>query len=231
MVKNVVLVHGGLVDGSSWAKVIPLLEAHGLHVTAVQNPLTSLADDVATTVRALALQDGPTLLVGHSWGGVVITEAGMHPAVVGLAYVAGFAPGPGQSLAEVAAQGPAAAGGQHVTIDAAGFVRFTRQGLDEDLAPDASAAERRLLFATQQPLAVATRSEKVTAAAWQTKPSWYLVADHDRIVHPELQRAMAQNIKATTRSVAAGHLPLIAQSDQVAAFIVEAALAAGSKIG
>ena len=230
MIKNIVLVHGGLVDGSSWAKVIPLLEAHGLHVTAVQNPLTSLADDVAATTRTLVLQDGPTLLVGHSWGGVVITEAGMHPAVVGLAYVAGFAPGPGQSLADVAEQGPTAAGGQHVSVDEVGFVRFTRQGFDEDLAPDASTAERRLLFATQQPLAAATRSEKVTVAAWQTKPSWYLVADDDRIVHPELQRAMARNIKATTRAVAAGHIPMFAQPEQVATFIAEAAQAVGREI-
>jgi len=126
MVKNIVLVHGGLVDGSSWAKIIPLLEAHGLNVTAGQNPLTSLADDVATTTRALALQDGPTLLVGHSWAGVVITEAGTHPAVAGLAYVAAFAHSPGQSLADVAQQGPAASGGQHFTVDAAGFVRMTR---------------------------------------------------------------------------------------------------------
>jgi len=126
MVNNIVLVHGGLVDGSSWAKVIPLLEAQGHEVTAVQNPLTSLADDVATTRRALALLSRPALLVGHSWGGVVITEAGVHPAVAGLAYVCAFAPAPGQSLADVAAQGPAPAGGQHFTADAAGFARITR---------------------------------------------------------------------------------------------------------
>ena len=223
MIHNIVLVHGGLVDGSSWAKVIPLLEAQGYTVTAVQNPLTSLADDVAATTRALALQDGPTLLVGHSWGGVVITEAGMHPAVVGLAYVAAFAPSSGQSLGDIAASGPAAAAGQHFTVDAAGFVRYTRQGWDEDLGPDVSAAERRLLFATQQPLAATTRSEPVAAAAWQTKPSWYLVSDDDRIVHPDLQRSMAQKINATTRSVEAGHLSIFSQPQQVAAFLAEAA--------
>ena len=223
MVKNIVLVHGGLVDGSSWASIIPLLEAEGHEVTAVQNPLTSLADDVATTTRALALQDGPVLLVGHSWGGVVITEAGAHPAVAGLAYVCAFAPAPGQSLANVASQGPAPAGGQHYTADAAGFARITRRGLDEDLAPDATPAERRLLYATQKPLAAASRAEKVSAAAWQTKPSWYLVAEHDRVANPELQRAMARRIGATTRSVAAGHLPLLSQPAAVAAFILEAA--------
>lgn len=231
MIKNIVLVHGGLVDGSSWAKIIPLLEAQGHEVTAVQNPLTSLADDVATTRRALDLQDGPVLLVGHSWGGVVITEAGTHPAVVGLAYVCAFAPAPGQSLADVAAQGPAPAAGQHFTVDATGFVRYTRQGWDEDLGPDVSAAERRLLFATQQPLAAATRGEPVTAAAWQTKPSWYLISDNDRIVHPDLQRAMAQKINATTHSVAAGHLPIISQPQQVAAFLAEAAQQVGQGLG
>ena len=229
MIKNIVLVHGGLVDGSSWAKIIPLLEAQGHEVTAVQNPLTSLADDVATTRRALDLQDGPTLLVGHSWGGVVITEAGTHPAVVGLAYVCAYAPAPGQSLAEVAAQGPAATGGQHFTVDAAGFVRYTRQGWNEDLGPDVSAAERRLLFAIQQPLAAATRSEPVAAAAWQGKPSWYLVSDDDRIVHPDLQRRMAQRMGAATRSVAAGHLPMLSQPGQVAAFILAAAQQTGSQ--
>ena len=227
MIKNIMLVHGGLVDGSSWAKIIPLLEAQGHEVTAVQNPLTSLADDVATTRRALALQDGPVLLVGHSWGGVVITEAGTHPAVVGLAYVCAFAPAPGQSLAEVAAQGPTPAGGRHFTADAAGFARITRQGLDEDLAPDATPAERRLLYATQKPLAATSRGEKVTAAAWQTKPSWFLVTELDRVAHPELQRLMAERMGATVRSVAAGHLPLLSQPAAVAAFILEVARQVG----
>ncbi|WP_310393568.1 alpha/beta hydrolase [Hymenobacter sp.] len=227
MVKNIVLVHGGLVDGSSWAKVIPLLEAQGLEVTAVQNPLTGLADDVAAATRALALQDGPALLVGHSWGGVVITEAGTHPAVAGLAYVCAFAPSPGESLVDVSARGPAAAGGRHFTADAAGFVRITRQGLDEDLGPDVVEAERRLLFATQHPLAAASQGEPVGAAAWQTKPSWYLVTENDRTLHPDLQRAMAQQIGATTRSVASGHLPIFSQPTAVAGFLIEAARQVG----
>lgn len=148
--------------------------------------------------------------------------------MAGLAYMAAFAPSPGQSLADVAQQGPAASGGQHFTVDAAGFVRMTRQGMDEDLAHDVPAAERRLLFATQQPLAAATCGEKVTAAAWQSKPSWYFVSEHDRILNPELQRSMAQKIQANTRSVAVGHLPMLSQPDQVAAFVVEAAQQAGA---
>lgn len=229
MVNNIVLVHGGLVDGSSWAKVIPLLEAQGYDVTAVQNPLTSLADDVAATTRALALQNGSTLLVGHSWGGVVITEAGNHPAVVGLVYLAGFAPGAGESLGDVAQRGPEASGGQHFTADAAGFVRLSRQGWDEALAPDLPAAERGLLFATQHPLAAATRGEPVTTAAWQTKPAWYLVADDDRMASPELQRTMAHAIRATTRSLPSGHMLILSHPAEVAAFIVEAAQHIGAQ--
>ena len=163
------------------------------------------------------------LLVGHSWGGMVITEAGNDPKVVGLVYLAAFAPGPSQSLSDVARQGPASPGGQQFTADAAGFVRITRQGMEVDLASDVPAAERRVLFATQQPLAAAIRNEKVGAAAWQAKPSWYLIATDDRMVSPDLQRTMTQNIHATTGTVAAGHLPMLAQPAQVAAFIVEAA--------
>ena len=223
MIKNIVLVHGAIVDGSSWAKIIPLLEAQGHEVTAVQNPLTALADDVAATQRALDLQDGSVLLVGHSWGGVVVTEAGNHALVVGLVYLAGFAPGSGESLAEVASQGPAASGGQQFVADAMGFVRIRRQGMDEDLGPDVPAAERRVLFAAQHPFAAASAGQAVTTAAWKTKPSWYLVADDDRMVSPELQRAMAHKIGATTQSLAAGHLPMLSQPARVAAFIIEAA--------
>ena len=222
-IKNVVLVHGGLVDGSSWAKVIPLLQAAGLHVTAVQNPLTSLADDVAATTRAIARLGGPVLLVGHSWGGIVITEAGDNPAVAGLVYVAAYAPAPGQSLQDVAQQGPAPAGGQHLRPDAAGFLTITPEGLAADLGPDLTEAERHLFLAVQQPLAAAATAEKVTVAAWQTRPSWYVVAADDRTVNPEAQRAMAQQINATVCTVPGSHLLILSQPARVAACIVEAA--------
>ena len=227
--KNIVLVHGGLVDGSSWAKVIPTLLAQGYRVTAVQNPLTSLADDVATTTRALNRQDGPVLLVGHSYGGMVITEAGQHPLVAGLVYVAAFAPDQGQSLGDVAQQGPPAAGGQHLRPDAAGFLSITRQGIDEDLGFDLPTAERDLLFATQQPFAAGATAEKAAAAAWQGKLSWYLICTNDRTVNPDLQHALAQKIGATTRTVAASHLPMFSQPDQVAAIILEAAQQVGAR--
>ncbi|MGI4886203.1 MAG: alpha/beta fold hydrolase [Janthinobacterium lividum] len=221
--KNIVLVHGGLVDGSSWARIIPLLQAAGYHVTAVQNPLTALADDVATTTRAIARHDGPVLLVGHSYGGMVITEAGDHPAVAGLVYVAAYAPDQGQSLSDAAQQGPAPAGGQNLRPDAAGFLTVTPEGLAADLGPDLTPAERQLFLAVQQPLFGGATQEKVRAAAWQTKPNWYVVAADDRTVNPDLQRAMAHKINATTRTVPGSHLFILSQPALVAAAIIEAA--------
>lgn len=227
-IKNIVLVHGGLVDGSSWAKVIPLLHAAGLHVTAVQNPLTSLADDVATTTRAIARQDGPVLLVGHSYGGVVVTEAGNNAQVAALAYVAAYAPEAGQSLQDAAGVGPAPAGGQNLRPDAAGFLTITPEGLAADLGPDLSEAEQQLFLAVQQPLAAGATGDKVTTAAWATKPSWYLVSEDDRTVNPLLQHATAQRIRATTRTAPGSHLLVLSQPDKVAAFIIEAAQQAGA---
>jgi len=135
-VRNIVIVHGAWADGSSWSKVIPLLQAKGLHVVAVQNPLTSLADDVAATKRAIALQDGPVLLVGHSYGGVVITEAGNDPKVVGLVYVAALAPSDGESVASVTKPFPPAPLGSEVRADAEGFLTVTPKGIAEDFAQD-----------------------------------------------------------------------------------------------
>lgn len=227
-IKNIVLVHGGLVDGSSWAKVIPLLQAEGLHVTAVQNPLTSLADDVAATTRAIARHDGPVLLVGHSYAGMIITEAGDNPAVAGLVYVAAYAPDLGQSLSDAAQQGPAPAGGQNLRPDAAGFLTITPEGLAADLGPDLTPAEQRLFLATQQPLAAGATTEKVKAAAWQTKPSWYIISADDRTVNPDMQRAIAQKINATTRTVPGSHMFILSQPALVAAAIIEAAQQIGA---
>lgn len=227
-IKNVVLVHGALADGSSWAKIIPLLEAQGLHVTAVQNPLTSLAADVAATKRALALQDGPTLLVGHSWGGMVITEAGNDPKVAGLVYVAAAAPDAGQSLGELTANAPTP-GVKNFKPDAEGFLSLTPKGINEDFAQDLSAAERKVLLAVQQPVAVTALGDKVTTAAWKTKPSWYIVASDDRMISPELERTMAKKINATTLTLKSSHVPMLSQPDKVATFIVDAAKKAGTK--
>jgi pimeloyl-ACP methyl ester carboxylesterase len=219
-VKNIVLVHGAFADGSSWAKIIPLLEAKGLHVTAVQNPLTSLADDVAATKRTLAQQDGPVLLVGHSWGGMVISDAGNDPKVAGLVYVAAAAPDPNQSLGELTKDAPTA-GLKQIKADA-GFLSMSPQGINEDFAQDLTPTERKVIAATQQPVAAAF-GDKMATVAWQTKPSWYIVASNDHMISPALEQAMAKKIKATTLTLAASHVPMLSQPQKVADFIVEAA--------
>jgi len=222
-VKNIVLVHGTWADGSSWAKVIPLLQAKGYHVTAVQNPLTSLPDDVAATTRALDLQDGPTLLVGHSWGGVVITEAGNHPKVTGLVYVAAAAPEEGQSFLELVQTATATPGNDEIRPDAYGYVSMSAKGIVEDFAQDLPQVEQQLLIATQGPQAFSALKDKVTQAAWKTKPSWYIVAANDRMINPDLERALAKKMKATTTTLTSSHVAMLAQPEQVAAVIVEAA--------
>lgn len=226
-VKNIVLVHGALADGSSWSKIIPLLQAKGLHVTCVQNPLTSLADDVAATRRALALQDGPVLLIGHSWGGMVITEAGNDPKVKGLVYVAAAAPDAGQSLGELTKDAPTP-GVNEFRPDAAGFLSLSHKGMLEDFGQDLPLAQRELMDAVQQPLAAAAIGDKVTTVAWQTRPSWYIVASEDRMISPDLERTMAKKIHATTLELKSSHVPMLSQPAKVAAFIVEAALQAGA---
>ena len=226
-VKNVVLVHGAFADGSSWAKIIPLLEAKGLHVTAVQNPLTSLADDVAATKRALAQQDGPVLLVGHSWGGMVISDAGNDPKVAGLVYVAAAAPDANQSLGELTKDAPTP-GLKKIKADA-GFLSMTPQGINEDFAQDLTPTERKVIVATQQPVAAAAFGDKMATVAWQTKPSWYIVASNDHMISPALEQAMAKKIKATTLTLPASHVPMLSQPQKVADFIAEAAKKAPAK--
>jgi pimeloyl-ACP methyl ester carboxylesterase len=182
-VKNVVLVHGAFADGSSWAKVIPALQARGLRVIAVQNPLTSLADDVAAARRAIDMMDGPVLMVGHSWGGVVITEAGNDPKVAGLLYVAALAPGDGQSVADAVQGTPPAPGNAEYRVDASGFQSLTAKGIDQFFAQDVPAAERKIIFATQGPWAKTAPTEKVSKAAWKNKPSWSIIAGADRMIN------------------------------------------------
>lgn len=222
-VKNVVLVHGAFADASSWAKVIAFLQAKGINVIAVQNPLSSLKDDVAATKRAIALMDGPVLLVGHSWAGVVITEAGNDPKVAGIMYVAAFAPGNGESLNDVAKTLPPGPGNEEVTADASGFLSLTSKGIHEDFAQDLAIAERKILFASQGTWSAAALGEKISVAAWKTKPSWYMVAKRDRMINPDLQRKMSKNIKATIIEINSGHIPMVSQPWKVASFIIEAA--------
>ncbi|MGA0557096.1 alpha/beta fold hydrolase [Larkinella sp. VNQ87] len=222
-IKNVVLVHGTWADGSSWGKVIPLLEAKGLHVRAVQNPLTSLGDDVAATKRAIELQDGPVLLVGHSWGGVVITEAGNHDQVAGLVYVAAVAPEEGQSFLDTVQTAPATPGNDQIRPDAYGFVSMSPTGIFEDFAQDLPEAEQKLILATQGPQAFTALTEKITKAAWKQKPSWFIVAANDRMINPDLERTLAQKLNAKTLEIPTSHVAMLADPEAVASVILEAA--------
>jgi pimeloyl-ACP methyl ester carboxylesterase len=222
-VKNVILVHGAFADGSSYAKVIPLLEAKGLHVTAVQNPLSSLADDVSATKRAIANQDGPVILVGHSWAGMVISEAGNDPKVAGLVYIAALIPDEGQSGNDVLKPYPAAPGLAEVKPDAAGFLSLTRKGIDEDFVPDLSPVERDIAYATQGPWNSTCLADKVSSPAWKTKPSWSIAAENDRILPPEYEQAVSKHIRATTKTLRAGHVPMLSRPEEVADVIIEAA--------
>ncbi|MBV8103973.1 MAG: alpha/beta hydrolase [Hyphomicrobiales bacterium] len=228
-VKNIVLVHGAWADASSWSKVIPLLQAKGLHVVAVQNPLTSLADDVAATKRAIALQDGPVLLVGHSYGGVVITEAGNDPKVAGLVYVAAFAPAEGESVGSVTKPYPPAPLGNELRPDAQGFLTVTPKGIADDFAQDLSDQEKQILTATQGQTAAAVFGATVTTAAWKAKPSWYVIAGNDRAIPPELEKAEAAAIKATSITLPSSHVAMLSHPKEVAELIEQAAAKAGSR--
>ena len=222
-VKNIVLVHGAFADGSSWAKVIPLLQAKGYNVIAVQNPLTSLTDDVAATKRAIALMDGPVLLAAHSYGGMVITEAGKDPKVVGLLYVAALVPEEGQNANDVNGSMPTTGVEKKFHVSPEGFVSLSVKGIDENFVPDASPVERKLVYATQVPLAASAGEEKVYNPAWKTKPSWYIVATQDGVINPDLERFKAKLIKATTIELISGHVPMISQPKKVTDFIIGAA--------
>src|SRR5215470_4039634 len=221
-VKNIVLVHGAFADGSSWARVIPILQAQGYSVTAVQNPLSSLADDVAATRRAIARQDGPVILVGHSWAGMVISEAGNDPRVAGLVYIAALAPDAGQSGGDVTKGYPPTPGIQQAKPDAEGYLWLTRKGIDEDFVPDLPPAERAIVFATQGPWNSKALNDRVMTPAWKTKPSWFIVVN-DRMLPPEYERAIAKHIGARTTTLTSGHVPMLSQPQAVAEVIVDAA--------
>jgi pimeloyl-ACP methyl ester carboxylesterase len=223
-VRNIVLVHGAWADGSSWNKIIPLLERKGLHVTAVHLPFTALADDAAAVKRAVALQDGPVLLVGHSYGGVVITEAGGDPKVAGLVYVAAFAPDQGQSAGDVNNQYAPTPGDKEFLPDANGFLRLSDKGIAEDFAQDLTAAEKQLIVATQGQVSGPNElGAKITTAAWKQKPTFYIVADQDRMIAPELEKKFAEQMQAKTIHIASSHVPMLSHPVEVADFITTAA--------
>ena len=219
---SVVIVHGAFADGSDWAKVIPLLQAKGVRVTAVQNPLTSLDDDVAAAKRAIDAAPGKVVLVGHSWGGTVITQAGVNDKVASLVYVAAFAPDVGQAVADLGKAYPTPAGAAHLQADASGFLSLTSEGMSKHFAQDLSAAQTAVMTATQGPIAGKAFGEKVSVAAWKTKPSWYLVAGADHMIQPALQRDFARQIGAKVSEVKTSHVPQQSAPDKVAATILDA---------
>ena len=222
-IKNIVLVHGAFADGSCWSKVIARLQAKDYNVIAVQNPLTSLSDDVATATRAIAQMDGAVLLVAHSYGGMVISEAGKDPKVAGLLYVAALVPEEGQDGNDVNAAMPTTGVEKEFRISPEGFASLSEKGINEHFAQDTSPEERKIIYATQVPLHVAAIQEKVHNPAWKTKPSWYIVAAQDRVINPDLERFKARLIKATTIELTSSHVPMISQPDKVTDFIIEAA--------
>jgi pimeloyl-ACP methyl ester carboxylesterase len=222
-VKNIVLVHGAWADGSSWSKIIPILEARGFHVVAVQNPLTSLVDDVASANRTINAQDGPVLLVGHSYGGAVITEAGNNPKVVGLVYVAAFAPDAGESAGSLAKPYGPTPGVTELRPIEDGFLVLTPKGVQEDFAPDLSLAEQTEMIATQAATQGAALGAPITKAAWRTKPSWFVVASNDRMIAPEQERFTAKRMNAKTLTLPTSHVPMLSKPQEVATFIGDAA--------
>jgi pimeloyl-ACP methyl ester carboxylesterase len=222
MVRNVVLVHGAYADGSSWAGVIKHLQGAGLNVTSVQNPLTSLADDVAFTRRALALQDGPAILAGHSFAGTVITEAGVDPKVVGLVYVAARAPDAGEDYGALAKQFPAPpANAGLIFVD--GFGGLTEDAFLNDFANGVDPAQARVLYAAQGRIAQDLFLDRTTVAAWKTKPSWYALSLQDRTTSPDLERFLANRMSASTIEIDAGHLALVTHPQEVGELILSAA--------
>lgn len=227
-IKNIVLVHGAFADGSSYAKVIPLLREKGFRVTAVQNPLSSLAEDVAATKRALALQDGPVILVGHSWGGMVISEAGNDPKVVGLVYIAAIVPKEGEGANDVLKPYPPTPGLGHMSPDAAGYLSLTRQGVEEDFVPDLPSAERDIVFVTQGPWNSTALAEKVPNPAWKSRPSWFITVN-DRILPADYEKVIAKHIKAHTTALPSGHVPMLSRPKEVAAVIIDAAKGVGTR--
>jgi pimeloyl-ACP methyl ester carboxylesterase len=223
-VRNIVLVHGAFVDGSSWNGVVAKLQQKGYHVSSVQNPLTSLADDVAATRRVLARETGPVLLVGHSWGGVVITEVAANaPNVAGLVYVAALAPQLHESAMDVMKAGGPMPAGQAISKDANGFLWVDRARYRADLAADVPETLARVLAAAQVPIAASAFDEQVDQVGWKDKPSWYVLTTKDRAVSPDLQKAIAQRIGAKVVPVASSHLAPVSHAGAVAEAIDHAA--------
>jgi pimeloyl-ACP methyl ester carboxylesterase len=222
---SIVLVHGGFVDGSGWQDVYNILKKDGYNVSVVQNPTTSLADDVAFTRRVIGAQPGKVLLVGHSYGGVVITEAGNDPKVAGLAYIAAFAPDQGESVAKLIANPAPGAAVPPILPPQDGFLMLDQAKFAASFAGDLSLEQANFMAASQVPWGVNALGGEVTTAAWKTRPSWYMVAKDDKMIPPDAQRGMSRRVGATVVEVAGSHAVYVSQPNAVASFIAKAAQA------
>ena len=224
MTKNIVLVHGAFADGSSWNRVIRMLQAKDYNVTAVQQPLTSLEEDVAITRHILSMQQGPAILVGHSYGGVIITVAGNEPNVSALVYIAAYAPDEGENINELKSKFPPAPGAAHVRPDDQGYVWIERTAFPEFFAGDVDPQEARVMAAVQMPWKVS--ASKISKPAWRSRPCWYQISERDKMINPELQHFMAKRIGATTISLDASHASAVSHPREIADLIMSAASAA-----
>jgi len=222
-VKNVVLVHGGFVDGSGWQDVYDVLTKDGYNVSIVQNPTISLADDVAATKRTLAAQNGPAILVGHSYGGVVITEAGNDPKVAGLVYIAAFAPDTGESVSALIKNPPPGAPVPPILPPQDGYLFLDRTQFRASFAADVNADAAAFMADSQVPWGLDALNGAVSSPAWKTKPSWYLVSTDDRMIPPDAQRAMSKRAGATVTEVKGSHAVYVSQPKAVATLIEKAA--------
>src|SRR5438105_7468665 len=223
---NIVLVHGGFVDGSGWESVYQILKEDGYNVSIVQNPTISLEDDVAVTRRILAAQDGPAILVGHSYGGAVITEAGNDPKVVGLVYITPFAPDRGESVATLIKDPPPGAPVPPILPPQDGYLFLDRAKFPASFAADVDSERAAFMADSQVPWGVEALSGTINEPAWRTKPSWYLLVTEDKMIPPAAQRFMSQRAGATVEEVAGSHAIYVSRPDAVAAIIKKAAGAA-----
>ena len=222
-VKNIVLVHGAFADGSSWSKVIPLLQKMDYHVVTVQNPMTSLADEVAFTKRIIALQDGPLILVAHSWGGAVITQAGDDPKVAGLVYITAYAPEVGESSNDAGTPYGWTSGQKQIRLTADKFATLTTEGMLNYVTEGLPMEERQLALATQGQSYGPMFDEKLTVAAWKTKPTWALISTQDQMLSPAMEATMAKRMDAVTVSVESCHMVIQQLPNEVASLIDQAA--------
>lgn len=218
---TIIFVHGLWADGSSWSKVIPPLIHQGFEVISVQNPTTSLEDDVAAAHAAIERTSGEVILVGHSWGGFVITEAGAHPRVKALVYVAAFAPDQGETVPTLSANAAPTKLSDFLK-DTAGLLTVSRQGVSEAFAGDLPKNEQDLIYAVQQPASPKVFAGVGQQAAWKTKPSWYVVAAKDRAINPALEEWMAKRAKAKTTVVDASHVAMVSRPKEVLEVILDA---------